>query len=62
MRVTEVKYQRVKSLGNYETERLEMVADVAEGEDHKKVINWLRDEVELILGVDENNLDQGMYN
>jgi hypothetical protein len=51
MRITEISYQRVKNLGNYETERVEMVAEVNEGEDVNTVYTYLRDMVNKALGV-----------
>jgi hypothetical protein len=53
MRITEIKYQRVKNLGNYETERVEMVAIVDENDDPKFVFEWLKMIVEQNLGLIE---------
>lgn len=52
MRIKEVKYQRVKNLGNYETERLELLAELNEGEDHREAIEELKVEVEFGLNFD----------
>ena len=49
MRIIEVRYQRVKNLGNYETERVEMVAIVGDNEDHQYVMQQLKKEVEIAL-------------
>ena len=62
MRVTEVRFQRVKNLGNYETERCELVATVDEGEQHQDVLQTLRNEAKAFLFGEDNDLDQGMYN
>lgn len=53
MRITEIRYQRVKNLGNYETERVEMVATLNEGDDPHFVFRWLQSEVEIKLGLRE---------
>jgi hypothetical protein len=54
MRIKEIKYQRVKNLGNYETERAEFVAELNEDEDPMIQIQLLRDQVEeFLFGEDE---------
>lgn len=45
-----ITYQRVKSLGNYESERLELTAEVTEDEDIKSAISTLKDRVNHSLG------------
>lgn len=42
MKITTISYQAVKNLGNYESERLEVNADVEEGEDPKDAVLKLR--------------------
>lgn len=54
MQITEVRYQRVKNLGNYETERCELVALVDEDENPKEVFVDLRDMAEEFLDLNED--------
>lgn len=54
MKITTISYQRVKNLGNYESERLDMAADLDEGEDPISGANALRDLVEQQLNVRES--------
>lgn len=49
MKYKEVRYQRVKNLGNYESERMELVAEVAEGDDIGSAIASLKERVERSL-------------
>ncbi len=42
MKITSISYQAVKNLGNYESERLEAIADVVEGEDLLEAVRQLR--------------------
>jgi len=49
MRVKTITYQRVKSLGNYESERLEMTAQVDEDEDPILAAEQLRQDVHYLL-------------
>lgn len=51
MKVKTISYQRVKNLGNYESERLEMFAELDEGEDPILCAASLRDLVEQHLSV-----------
>lgn len=46
MKVKTITYQRVKNLGNYESERLEITAEINEGEKPQEAIERLR---ELVL-------------
>lgn len=50
MKIKTISYQRVKNLGNYESERLEMSAELFDGEDPedaaaglRRVVNWILD-------------------
>jgi hypothetical protein len=52
-----MRYQRVKNLGNYETERLELVATVDEDEHPKEVFFDLKETVEVLLEIDDELSD-----
>lgn len=49
MKITTITYQVVKNLGNYESERLEMSAQLEEGEDPEEAALKLRQRVNLLL-------------
>lgn len=49
MKVKTITYQRVKNLGNYESERLEMTVEVEEGENEEYVAKALIEKVNQIL-------------
>ena len=49
MKIKTMSYQRVKNLGNYESERLEMFAELDEDEDPDTVAVQLRLHVNSIL-------------
>jgi hypothetical protein len=49
MKIKTISYQRVKNLGNYESERLEMFAELDEDEDPDTVAVQLRLHVNSIL-------------
>lgn len=51
MRIKTISYQRVKNLGNYESERLEMTAEVDEDEVASLAVAQLRDFLEQQLNV-----------
>ncbi len=42
MKVTTVTYRRIKNLGNYQSETVELTAEVEQGEDYKEVFDKLR--------------------
>ncbi len=54
MKIKQITYQRVKNLGNYETERVELVADIDENENQFHVFKELKEQVELMLGLNIN--------
>jgi hypothetical protein len=49
MKIKTITYQRVKNLGNHESKRLEMIADVSDGEDPIIAFNVLEDFVDTCL-------------
>ena len=49
MKIKEIRYQRVKNLGNYESARLEMVAEINEDDDVEKALDNLKQQVEKAL-------------
>lgn len=51
MHLTAITYQRVKNLGNYESERFEATAHVDEGEDPDGAYEALKAYVERHLGI-----------
>ncbi len=53
MKVTEIRYQRVKNLGNYETERVEVVGLVDETETPEEIFCVLKDMAEQFLDLNE---------
>lgn len=55
MKITKIKYQRVKNLGNYETERVELVALIDKDEHPKEVFFELRDLIFQLLELEEED-------
>jgi hypothetical protein len=51
MQIESISYQRVKNLGNYESERFEASANVVEGEDPHTAFIALKRYVEANLGI-----------
>ena len=51
MKVKTITYQRVKNLGNYESERLEMTVEVYEDESPTEVAENLKEMVEDALDI-----------
>ena len=49
MKVKTVTYKRVKNLGNYQTETLEMTAEIDDWEDYTEAAETLRTRVNRIL-------------
>jgi hypothetical protein len=45
MVITEITYKRIKNLGNYENETLEVTAEIKEGENYLEVIDRIRYDV-----------------
>lgn len=58
MKVKEVRYQRVKNLGNYESARLELVAELNEDDDVTEAIANLKATVNLHLGIDSDSVGE----
>ena len=52
MKVKTISYQRVKNLGNYESERMEMTVEVNEDEDINLAVKTLKEYV--LQGLDIN--------
>lgn len=61
MRVTEVRYQRIKNLGNYENERAEVTVAVNEGDEVRDALNYAKEEVEIFLILNESDRLTGEY-
>lgn len=55
MKIKEIGYQRVKNLGNYESARCEMVAELNEDDDVEDCFAQLQYQVEKALGNEESN-------
>lgn len=55
MEYKSISYQRVKNLGNYESERLELTAEVNQDDDINLAIDRLKHKVEKSLGLIEAN-------
>lgn len=51
MKVFEVSYLRVKNLGNYEKEEIGLKAEIEEGEEYGYVLETLKHQTELFLGI-----------
>jgi hypothetical protein len=51
MKIKTITYQRVKNLGNYESERLEMTAELDPSEDDEVAIAELKARVEISLNI-----------
>ena len=51
MKIKTITYQRVKNLGNYESERMELVAELDDGEDVEVAIGQLKKEVREALNI-----------
>jgi hypothetical protein len=45
MVITEITYKRIKNLGNYENDTLEVTAEIKEGENYLEVIDRIRHDV-----------------
>jgi hypothetical protein len=61
MRVTEIKYQRVKNLGNFETERLEIIVAVNENEDFHNAMQLAKQEAEVFLFGEDDEFSGDIY-
>lgn len=55
MKITEIEYQRVQNLGNYETQRLSAKGVIEEGEDVDKSFKKLKRYVNKQLRIEEVN-------
>lgn len=51
MQIKTISYQRVRSLGNYESERLEATAEIEESEDFFSAFVKLKHHVEVALRI-----------
>lgn len=51
MKIKIITYQRIKNLGNYQSEKLEMTAELEEGEDVQASIAKLKNQVHLGLNI-----------
>ncbi|MBW4535202.1 MAG: hypothetical protein KME09_14805 [Pleurocapsa minor HA4230-MV1] len=52
MKYKTITYQRVKNLGNYESERLELSVELDEDDDEEVAIASLKSKVEQALGIE----------
>ena len=59
MKITTVTYQRVKNLGNYESKRLEISAELDDADDVTEAITTLKQKVREGLNIPEPNDDLG---
>lgn len=53
MQIKIINYKRIKNLGNYSAEHLEMTADLELGDDVEVEVKRLREMVEKLLGIKE---------
>ena len=53
MKVKTITYKRIHNLGNYNTEHLEMTAELDNGEDVQESTSQLKLEVETALGLNK---------
>lgn len=53
MDITGANYKRVKNLGNYESEHLELFADIDSDENVDEAVDALKKKVKALLGIDE---------
>lgn len=51
MKYTTISYERVKNLGDYNSERMGAAAELEEGDDLKKALKATRKEIEIALGI-----------
>ena len=49
MQIKVISYKVVRNRGNYESEHLEMAAEVEEGEDHRDVVLKLKQQVNILV-------------
>lgn len=54
MKYKTITYQRVKNLGNYESERLELSVELNEDDDVESAIALLKSKAEQALGIEDN--------
>lgn len=54
MKYKTITYQRVKNLGNYESERLELSVELDENDDVESAIARIKSKVEEALGIEDN--------
>ena len=54
MKIKTITYQRVKNLGNYESERIELSAELNDDDDVQKTINQLKNKAFEALNIQEN--------
>lgn len=47
-KITQMSYQRVFNLGNFEAERIELVASIDANDNIKEVFAWLKAEVNYL--------------
>lgn len=54
MKFKTITYQRVKNLGNYESERLELSVELDENDDEAVAIASIKSKVEQALGIESD--------
>lgn len=54
MNIKTITYQRVKNLGNYESERMEMTIELDDGDSVEIAIARIKSKVEEALGIEDN--------
>ena len=58
MKVKTITYKRIHNMGNYNTQHLEMMAELDEGEDIQESANRLKIEVETALGLNKPSVEK----
>ncbi|MEG3436521.1 hypothetical protein V0288_05265 [Pannus brasiliensis CCIBt3594] len=55
MQIKTITYKRIKNLGNYQSETLEMTAEIGENESPDRVTEELMRKVKTLLGIETPN-------
>lgn len=61
MKITKVRYGRILNIGNYENQRIELEAEVAEGDATTHVYGALKAEAERLLGIEGASASREEY-
>lgn len=60
MKITKITYQRVKNLGNYESERLEIEVETNEKENYESKVKEMKKFVEKNLNIEKKDDDENI--